>query len=70
MVESGYEKFSPTLAGMFMDMVKEKRIDVPADNGKRGGAYCASAFGCGPFQVRPPSNNAELRVRQRGAMRV
>eukprot|EP00959_Pyramimonas_sp_CCMP1952_P401256 8407914-Pyramimonas_sp.AAC.1 len=51
MVESGYRKFSPTLAGMFTEMVNEKRIDVPAENGKRGGAYCASAFGCGPFQV-------------------
>lgn len=51
MVEAGYRQFSPTMAGMFMTMVDEQRIDVPADNGKRGGAYCASAYGSGPFQL-------------------
>jgi len=51
MVRAGYNKFSPVMADLFMDMVNTKRIDVPAENGKRGGAYCASAFGCGPFQL-------------------
>ena len=47
----GYNKFSPTMAKLFMDMVNEKRIDVPAQDGKRGGAYCSSSFGSGPFQL-------------------
>ena len=35
-----------------MDMVNEKRIDVPALDGKKGGAYCAGVVpGIGPFQV-------------------
>ena len=52
MVERGYRKFSPTMAGMFMDMVNEKRIDVPAADGKKGGAYCAGVVpGIGPFQL-------------------
>jgi len=52
MVERGYRKFSPRMAGMFMDMVREKRIDVPAIDGKRGGAYCAGVVpGIGPFQL-------------------
>ena len=50
-VRSGYDKFSPTMARLFTEMVNSKRIDVPADNGKTGGAYCAAAFGCGPFQL-------------------
>ena len=50
-VKNGYQKFSPTMAGLFTQMVDEKRIDVPAQNGKRGGAYCSSAFGVGPFQL-------------------
>jgi oligoendopeptidase F len=55
MVRAGYEQFSPTMATLFTQMVEQKRIDVPAENGKRGGAYCASAFGCGPFQVSAPT---------------
>jgi len=51
LVEKGYNKFSPTMAKLFMDMVNEKRIDVPAQDGKRGGAYCSSSFGSGPFQL-------------------
>ena len=50
-VRAGYEKFSPTMADLFTQMVDEKRIDVPAANGKRGGAYCSSAYGVGPFQL-------------------
>ena len=50
-VRAGYLKFSPTMADLFTQMVDEKRIDVPAQNGKRGGAYCSSAYGCGPFQL-------------------
>ena len=50
-VKAGYEKFSPTMAGLFQEMVDEKRIDVPAQNGKRGGAYCSSSYGHGPFQL-------------------
>jgi len=49
--KDGYEKFSPTMAKHFTDMVESKRIDVPAADGKRGGAYCSSSYGCGPFQL-------------------
>ena len=41
MVERGYRKFSPHMADLFMNMVNEKRIDVPAVDHKKGGAYCA-----------------------------
>ncbi|KAL3801955.1 hypothetical protein HJC23_010299, partial [Cyclotella cryptica] len=52
LVEKGYSKFSPTMSEMFMKMVNEKRIDVPATNGKKGGAYCAGVVpGVGPFQL-------------------
>ena len=52
MVERGYRKFSPRMAQMFTDMVDEKRIDVPAVDGKKGGAYCAGVVpGIGPFQL-------------------
>jgi len=50
-VREGYQKFSPTMAGLFVEMVDQKRIDVPAQNGKRGGAYCSSSYGSGPFQL-------------------
>ena len=40
MVERGYRKFSPHMADLFMGMVTEKRIDVPAVDHKKGGAYC------------------------------
>lgn len=52
MVERGYRKFSPRMSDLFMDMVNEKRIDVPAVDGKKGGAYCAGVVpGVGPFQL-------------------
>ena len=52
MVKKGYSQFSPKFAEMFMSMVDEKRIDVPAANGKKGGAYCAGVIpGIGPFQL-------------------
>jgi oligoendopeptidase F len=52
MVQRGYAQFSPKMAQMFIDMVQEKRIDVPAVNGKKGGAYCAGVVpGIGPFQL-------------------
>ena len=52
MVKKGYKKFSPTLSDMFMDMVSEKRIDVPAKDGKKMGAYCAGVVpGIGPYQL-------------------
>ena len=52
MVERGYRKFSPRMAKMFTEMVDEKRIDVPAVDGKKGGAYCAGVVpGIGPFQL-------------------
>lgn len=51
-VEKGYNKFSPKMRDMFMSMVDEKRIDVPAANGKKGGAYCAGVIpGVGPYQL-------------------
>lgn len=52
MVERGYRKFSPYMADLFMGMVNEKRIDVPAVDHKKGGAYCAGVVpGIGPFQL-------------------
>ena len=33
--KDGYEKFSPTMAKHFTDMVENKRIDVPRVDGKR-----------------------------------
>jgi oligoendopeptidase F len=52
MVERGYRKFSPHMADLFVGMVKEKRIDVPAIDHKKGGAYCAGVIpGVGPFQL-------------------
>ena len=52
MVERGYRKFSPKMAELFLGMVNEKRIDVPASLGKKGGAYCAGVVpGVGPFQL-------------------
>jgi len=39
MVEKGYRKFSPRMSDLFKSMVDEKRIDFPAANGKKGGAY-------------------------------
>lgn len=52
MVERGYRKFSPKMAEIFMGMVNEKRIDVPATLGKKGGAYCAGVVpSVGPFQL-------------------
>eukprot|EP00581_Thalassiosira_minuscula_P010123 CAMPEP_0183709544 /NCGR_PEP_ID=MMETSP0737-20130205/5568_1 /TAXON_ID=385413 /ORGANISM="Thalassiosira miniscula, Strain CCMP1093" /LENGTH=625 /DNA_ID=CAMNT_0025937673 /DNA_START=100 /DNA_END=1977 /DNA_ORIENTATION=- len=52
MVEKGYHKFSPKMSNLFKSMVDEKRIDVPATNGKKGGAYCAGVVpGVGPFQL-------------------
>ena len=40
------------MAEMFMDMVNEKRIDVPSGPAKKGGAYCSGAVpGIGPFQL-------------------
>lgn len=44
MVERGYRKFSPHMADLFVGMVKEKRIDVPAVDHKKGGAYCAGVI--------------------------
>jgi len=52
MVERGYRKFSPHMADLFMGMVNDKRIDVPAVDHKKGGAYCAGVVpGVGPFQL-------------------
>lgn len=52
MVEQGYGKFSPRMRDLFVSMVNDKRIDVPATDGKKGGAYCAGVTpGIGPFQL-------------------
>ena len=52
MVERGYRKFSPHMADLFVGMVNDKRIDVPAVDHKKGGAYCAGVIpGVGPFQL-------------------
>ncbi|KAL3935422.1 MAG: hypothetical protein SGARI_002983, partial [Bacillariaceae sp.] len=51
-VDRGYRSFSPRMADMFLKFVEEKRIDVPAVDGKQGGAYCSGAVpGIGPFQL-------------------
>lgn len=52
MVDRGYRKFSPRMADLFQGMVDDRRIDVPAVDGKKGGAYCAGVVpGVGPFQL-------------------
>lgn len=42
-VLAAYESFSPTLAAIVEDFIKEKRIDAPATKGKRGGAFNSSS---------------------------
>ncbi len=37
-----YESFSPTLANLIRDMLKDRRIDAPAGPGRESGAYCMS----------------------------
>ena len=52
MVERAYSKFSPKMASLFTSMVEERRIDVPATDGKISGAYCHGVVpGVGPFQL-------------------
>eukprot|EP00958_Prasinococcus_capsulatus_P022115 scaffold3068_cov401-Prasinococcus_capsulatus_cf.AAC.49 len=52
LVQKGYSKFSPYMAELFMNQVDQHRIDVPAVNGKAGGAYCHGVVpGIGPFQL-------------------
>jgi len=34
-----YESFSPTLAGLIRKSIEQRRIDAPAQKGRRGGAY-------------------------------
>ena len=52
MVKEGYHGFSPTMAKLFEQMIDEKRIDVPATDGKKAGAYCSGATPLtGPFQL-------------------
>lgn len=51
-VKKGYGGFSPTMAALFQQMIDEKRIDVPAADGKKAGAYCSGATPLtGPFQL-------------------
>eukprot|EP00922_Rhytidocystis_sp_ex-Travisia-forbesii_P036215 GHVS01053724.1.p1 GENE.GHVS01053724.1~~GHVS01053724.1.p1 ORF type:complete len:722 (-),score=150.05 GHVS01053724.1:197-2101(-) len=51
-VRAGYEKFSPRMAAMFTRMVEEERVDMPAADGKRSGAFCHGVVpGVGPFQM-------------------
>ncbi|MEY4744494.1 MAG: hypothetical protein RL272_439 [Candidatus Parcubacteria bacterium] len=38
-VLAAYQSFSPTLAGLIRDTIEAKRIDAPAQPGKRGGAF-------------------------------
>src|SRR3989344_5499171 len=38
-VLEAYESFSPTLAELIRECIKEKRIDAPAMKGRRGGAF-------------------------------
>ncbi len=38
-VLAAYQSFSPTLAGLIRDTIAAKRIDAPAQQGKRGGAF-------------------------------
>ncbi len=38
-VLEAYESFSPTLAGLIRKSLEQKRIDAPAEKGRRGGAY-------------------------------
>uniref|UniRef100_A0A0G4GU87 Peptidase M3A/M3B catalytic domain-containing protein n=1 Tax=Chromera velia CCMP2878 TaxID=1169474 RepID=A0A0G4GU87_9ALVE len=48
----GYKKFSPRMATLFQNMVAEGRLDAPAADGKRSGAFCSGVIpGVGPFQL-------------------
>jgi oligoendopeptidase F len=38
-VLAAYESFSPTLSSIIQDFIASKRVDVPATEGKRGGAF-------------------------------
>lgn len=38
-VIDAYESFSPTLADLIRNSIEQKRIDAPAEKGRRGGAY-------------------------------
>ena len=38
-VLEAYQSFSPTLAGLIRKSIDQKRIDAPAEKGRRGGAY-------------------------------
>lgn len=38
-VVAAYRSFSPTLAGLIEEMIANKRLDAPAQPGKRGGAF-------------------------------
>ena len=38
-VLEAYKSFSPTLAGLIRKSMEQKRIDAPAEKGRRGGAY-------------------------------
>lgn len=63
-VEEGYRKFSPTMAEMFLKFVEEKRIDMPAVQGKRTGAFCHSCTTkLGPFQcLNYTGNRADVET--------
>eukprot|EP00922_Rhytidocystis_sp_ex-Travisia-forbesii_P022370 GHVS01032756.1.p1 GENE.GHVS01032756.1~~GHVS01032756.1.p1 ORF type:complete len:675 (+),score=108.81 GHVS01032756.1:207-2231(+) len=51
-VREGYKKFSPRMADMFTKMIEEERVDMPAVDGKRSGAFCHGVVpGVGPFQM-------------------
>eukprot|EP00922_Rhytidocystis_sp_ex-Travisia-forbesii_P022369 GHVS01032755.1.p1 GENE.GHVS01032755.1~~GHVS01032755.1.p1 ORF type:complete len:676 (+),score=94.39 GHVS01032755.1:222-2249(+) len=51
-VREGYKKFSPRMADMFTKMIEEQRVDMPAVDGKRSGAFCHGVVpGVGPFQM-------------------
>ncbi|MFH0854282.1 MAG: M3 family oligoendopeptidase [bacterium] len=51
MVLEAYRSFSPVMAEIAGSLIKEKRIDVPAVKGKRGGAYNYSAVLPGKISV-------------------
>ncbi len=50
-IRSSFESFSPALSALAMRFFDEKRIDAPAEKGKRGGAFNFSAVLPGPVPV-------------------
>lgn len=52
-VERSFNSFSGTFGEVFSRLVRERRIDVPAAEGKKNGAFCAPLASTGPSREQP-----------------